>query len=68
MSSITTQRALRAAFWLAHPAMRRRRVRDYTGTGLMHCTDTRVAWVDWIDAMQRDRQISSELADRATLD
>jgi hypothetical protein len=64
----TTQKALRAAFWDRFPSLTRRRIKDYTGTGLMHCTDTRCAWVDWIDYLEKDRQISTELAQRATLD
>lgn len=67
MPSVTTQKALRAAFWQAHPQAKRRTIRDYAGTGRMHCTDTRVAWVDYIDAMARAGTISAELAQRATL-
>lgn len=65
--TITNQRELRAEFWRAHPNLPRRRIRDYSGKGLMYPTDTRVAWVDWLDAMQRNGDISSDLADRATL-
>ena len=64
----TNQRALRAAFWTAHPNLPRRMVRDYSGKGKMYPTDTRVAWVEWIDYMQRDGRISQELANRATLE
>lgn len=64
----TNQRALRAAFWAAHPNLPRRRIRDYSGRGLMYPTDTRVTWVDWLDAMQRMGWISADLADRATLE
>ena len=63
--TITTQAALRAAFWEAHPGADRRLIRAH-GTRL-HCADTRVAWVDYIDALQRDGTISEALADRATL-
>jgi hypothetical protein len=64
---ITSLRALRAQFWQGNPGLPRRRIRDYTGTGLMYPTDTRVAFVEWIDAMHRDGQISTKLARRATL-
>jgi hypothetical protein len=64
----TTVRELRRAFWAAHPTLPRRRITSYTGTGRMYPTDTRVAWVDFIDHMARDGQISSDLAQRATLD
>ncbi len=67
MDRITNQRALRAAFWAAHPQLPRRRIRDYSGKGLMYPTDTRVTFVDWIDRLQRDGVVSSDLADRATL-
>lgn len=64
---ITNRRDLRAAFWNENPGLPRRRIRSYSGRGLMHPTDTRVAWVDWIDAQCRAGRISSELANRATL-
>lgn len=64
---ITTQAALRRAFWEAHPDLPRRRIRNYAGNGLMYPTDTRVAFVDYIDALERNRDISPELARRATL-
>jgi hypothetical protein len=64
---ITTQKALRALFWQTFPDLPRRRIRDYSGTGLMHCIDTRCAWVDWIDFLERAGDISPALAARATL-
>lgn len=64
---ITSQRDLRRAFWEAHPNLPRRRIRNYAGTGLMYPTDTRVAFVDWLDSMERSGEISAELANRATL-
>jgi len=65
----TTQRELRRAFWQEHPTLQRRRIPDYSGNGMMHVTDTRVAWCDWLDALSKDRGgISQELAQRATLD
>ena len=68
--TITTQRALRAEFWREHkgcPGVTPRRIRDYAGTGKMHTTDTRAAWVDYIDSLSRDGRISQALARRATL-
>ena len=67
---ITTQKALRAAFWDAHASIKgitRRKIRNYSGNGTMHNTDTRCAWVDFVDMMARDGQISESLAQRATL-
>lgn len=59
---ITNQRDLRAAFWEANPNASRKRGRDGD-----YLTDTRVSFVDWIDALQRDGTISEDLAQRATL-
>lgn len=64
---ITTQKELRREFWAQHPHLPRRKIRNYAGTDTMYPTDTRCAWVDWIDYMQKDGQISDALADRATL-
>jgi hypothetical protein len=64
---ITTQQALRAAFWESADPMNgdgitRRKLRngDYT-------TDTRCAFVDFVDMLARDGQISEALAQRVTL-
>jgi len=68
----TNQKQLRAAFWEAHPGLPRRRYRyawtqaDKTAE-LVYPTDTRVAFVDWLDAMHHDGRISESLANRATL-
>lgn len=64
---ITAQKALRAAFWESHPDASRKLIKDYSGRGRMHCTDTRTAWCDFIDLMARDGQISESMANRATL-
>ena len=60
----TTQTQLRDAFWEAHPQYTRRgrRVRqnDYNAT-------IRTAFVDWIDFLQKDGQISEHLASRVIL-
>jgi hypothetical protein len=49
------------------PELNFRRIPDYSGNGKMHVTDTRCAWVDWIDALSKDGVISHELAQHATL-
>jgi hypothetical protein len=64
---MTTQRELRAQFWATFPELPRKRIQDHSGHGLMYPTDTRVTWVDWIDELERDGEISPALADRATL-
>ena len=65
----TTQQQLRAAFWELHKAMdlqaRADGVRS-AGQNAQH-VDTRTAWCDWIDSLQRSGQISEALAQRATL-
>jgi hypothetical protein len=63
----TTQRQLRRAFWETFPKLPRRRITDYSGTGKMYQTDTRVAWADWIDALAKANDIPAALARRATL-
>jgi hypothetical protein len=65
---ITNQRDLRREFWTQHPQLSRRKIRNYSGNGTMHVTDTRCAWCDWLDAMSKNGDISQELAQRATLD
>jgi hypothetical protein len=62
---IKTLSALRAQFWQDHPEYAhqwkpRKRQNDYP-------TDTRCAWVDYVDAMARCGEISEALASRATL-
>jgi hypothetical protein len=64
---MTSQKEIRAAFWAAHPTLPRRKIRDYAGTGRMHVTDTRCAFVDFVDYLQTSGQISEALANRATL-
>jgi len=63
----TNQQQLRAAFWGEHPTLQRRTIPNYSGNGRMHVTDTRCAFCDWIDSLQRSGQISEALAQRATL-
>lgn len=70
---ITNQHDLRCAFWQEHKDagcvnVTRRKIKNYSGNGTMHNTDTRVAWCDWIDGMCKQGAISQELAHRATLD
>jgi hypothetical protein len=61
--TITNQEDLRSAFWAAHPHLTRKgnqRQNSYP-------TDTRVAFVEYVDQMCRSGQISDALARRATL-
>ena len=64
---MTTQKQVRASFWEAHPDLPRRKIRNYSGNGTMYPTDTRVAFVDYVDFLSKDGQISQALAQRVTL-
>ena len=69
---MTSQAQIRDAFWQAHPTADRKRypARDWTREDKSqrdYCTDTRCAFVDFLDFLHRDGQISAALADRATL-
>jgi hypothetical protein len=66
------QKEIRAAFWQAHPTADRKRypARDWTRedhTQRDYCTDTRCAFVDFLDSLARSGQISETQAQRATL-
>ena len=61
---IATQADLRNYFWhVSYPYSQRKKgykQNDYN-------TDVRTAWVDFVDMMHRNGQISGKLADEATL-
>lgn len=65
---MTTQKQIRAAFWVwggngeAPRRFSRKRGRDGD-----YSTDTRCAFVNFVDMLQRDGQISEKLAQRVTL-
>ena len=59
---MTTQKQVREAFWQAFPDLSRKRGRDGD-----YLTDTRVAFVDYVDSLCRSGEISEELAYRVTL-
>lgn len=72
---LTTQRQVKAAFWQAWRDgqfsglnVTPRRIPNYAGNGKMHNTDTRRAFCDWLESMERDSQLAEGLADRVTLD
>lgn len=69
---MTNQKQIRAAFWEAFPDLPRRRYRyDWNPRNktapLVYPTDTRCAFVDFLDHLERTGQISAALAQRATL-
>jgi hypothetical protein len=59
---ITSQAELRRLFWREHPGINRERF------SFGFVADTRAAWVDWIDGLQKAGVISEALTFRATLD
>lgn len=63
--AITSQTSLRFAFWALYaPSIARR----YRRAGQNQCpAEIRTAWVEYVDACQRDGTISDKLADRAVL-
>ena len=63
----TTQAELRKAFRQDHPGLDFNTIKDHSGKGRMYKADTRFAFIEWIDYLERDGQISEALAQRVTL-
>lgn len=66
----TTQAQVRAAFWNDHQCIAgisKRKIRNYSGNGTMYNTDTRCAFVDYVDMLSKNGDISESLASRVTL-
>ena len=59
---LTTQAQIRQAFWRDHPNLPRK-----PGNQNAQPADTRAAFVDYVDLLQRSGEISEALADRVTL-
>ena len=66
---MTTQKQVRAAFWAAHPSFdhQARAAGIRSKRQNEQHTDTRCAFVDFVDMLARDGQISEALAGRVTL-
>ena len=71
---MTTQRQVRKAFWQAWRDgmfgslnVTPRRIKNYSGNGKMHNTDTRTAFCDFVDELSKCGRLSEGLADRVTL-
>lgn len=66
---LTTQKQVRDAFWQNLPDWLNgeARVRKANQRQNQYPTDTRVAFVDFVDWMNKDGQISDKLADKVTL-
>ena len=71
---MTTQKQVRQAFWRACREGQFRgmnvtpkRITNYSGNGKVHNTDTRCAFCDFVDMLNRNRELSEGLAERVTL-
>ena len=71
---MTTQRQVRHAFWQAWRrgefeglSVTPQRITNYSGNGKMHNTDTRCAFVDFVDGLSKSGELAEGLADRVTL-
>lgn len=63
---------IRRMFWESHPQFKRRMVRVHNGyyrfaTQNEYNTDTRCAWVDFVDSLYRNGEITQEQAGDVTL-
>jgi hypothetical protein len=67
MARITNQKDLRAEFWATSGRGLKHRKTVKFGDEKHYPTNTRVAFVDFVDSMQRGGEISDDLAERATL-
>ena len=68
----TTQAQVRTAFWQAHPEVSRKRLPPFNVASCRrvqggYVTDTRCAFVDYVDMLARSGEISEALAERVTL-
>lgn len=71
---LTTQKQVRHAFWQAWREgqfkgwhVTPRRITDHSGNGKMYNTDTRCAFCDFVDSLNKDGQLAEGLVDRVTL-
>jgi hypothetical protein len=66
---MTNQKQIRAAFWDAYPhlAEQAREAGILSKPQNFHCATVRCTFVDFVDSLHRDGQISDALADRVTL-
>jgi len=66
---MTTQKQVRAAFWDAHPDydFQARQAGIRSKRQHEHCATVRCDFVDYVDMLARDGQISEALAERVTL-
>jgi hypothetical protein len=69
MSTYTTQKQVRRAFWDAHPHFEEqaRAAGIFSKRQNEHCATVRCAFVDFVDQLEKADQISEALANRVTL-
>jgi len=66
---MTTQKQIRAAFWDSFPHFEEqaREAGIFSKPQNFHCATVRCAFVDFVDHLQKNGQITESLAFRATL-
>ena len=66
---MTTKKQIRKAFWENHPLHEAHALKWQIKTAPhnRHNSETRTAFVDFVDTLARNGEISEELAQRATL-
>lgn len=64
---ITTQKQLRREFWATFPKLPKIKIPDDSGLRMIYTADTRMAFVDWLDGLEKSGEISEALAQSATL-
>ena len=66
---MTTQKQVRAAFWDAHPSFdhQARAAGIRSKRQNEHCATVRCSFIDFVEYLHRDGQISDSLANRVTL-
>lgn len=66
---MTTQKQIRDSFWEAYPdfEFQAREAGIFSKRQNHHCATVRCAFVDYVDSLARDGQISEKLANRVTL-
>jgi len=65
-----TQREIRRQFWKEHEGLAgitKKKITDYSGEGKMYNTDTRTAFINYVDMLNCNGIISQELAQKITL-
>lgn len=64
---ITNLKQLRKEFWETFPNVPKKRITAYSGHGKMWPTDTRCAFVDWLDMLSKNGEVTQAFAERAKL-